>query len=199
MINILDNGAISLISFVITSLRDPDGAAESINQLNDGTPYVRFHVDDDSLIASCDIPAVPFLPAHLIEVMVAMANVVDEVAPDLASLTGGTLLFSTTNGEGASPSEHEDDDALPEELLALIHMDNEPGIEVSPELAARVFQRDRSLLLACIRQCEEQAISWSESATAEEDDESAEVCQGEAAAWEDMASLLRRSLPFTIE
>ena len=199
LINVLGNGAISLLSFAVTSMRDPGGAAESLSRLNDSTPYVRFHVHDDSLIASCDIPAMPFVPAHLIEIMVTMTNVVDEVAPDLASLTGGTLLFSNANGEGSSSSEHEEDDALPEELLALIHMDNEPGIELSPELAARVFQRDRSLILDCIRQCEEQALSWSESAKTEEDDETAKVCQGEAEAWEDMASILRRSLPFTIE
>jgi hypothetical protein len=70
---------------------------------------------------------------------------------------------------------------------------------VSPELAARVFQRNRSLILDCIRQCEEQTISWAESAESEEDDETAQVCRGEATAWEDMASLLRRSLAFTIE
>ncbi|MCD2262859.1 hypothetical protein K3888_09100, partial [Dietzia aurantiaca] len=66
-------------------------------------------------------------------------------------------------------------------------------------LAARVFKRDRSLILDCIRRCEEQAICWSESGKAQEDDETAEVYQGEAAAWEDVASLLRRSLPFPIE
>ncbi|WP_295647494.1 hypothetical protein [uncultured Dietzia sp.] len=49
-------------------------------------------------------------------------------------------------------------------------------------LAARVFKRDRSLILDCIRRCEEQAICWSESGKAEEDDETAEVYQGEAAA-----------------
>lgn len=196
LIGVRDNGAISIISFVVTSMSYPDRAAETLERLNDNALYARFYVDDDSLVASCDFPAMPFVPAHLIEVMVTMTNVVDEVASDLASITGGTLLFSAAEADDASTS---DDDELPEELLALIHMDNEPEVEVSPELAARVFQRNRSLILDCIRQCEEQAISWAESAESEEDDETAEVCRGEATAWEDMASLLRRSLAFTIE
>lgn len=196
LIGVRDDGAISIISFVVTSMSYPDRAAETLEQLNDSALYARFHVHGGSLIASCDFPAMPFVPAHLIEVMVAMANVVDEVASDLASLTGGTLLFSPAEADDASTS---DDDELPEELLALIHMDNEPAVEVSPELAARLFQRNRSLILDCIRQCEEQAISWAESAESEDNEETAEVCREEATAWDDMASLLRRSLAFTIE
>ncbi|MDO5501446.1 MAG: hypothetical protein Q4F67_17390, partial [Propionibacteriaceae bacterium] len=201
LVQVREPGAVSVTAFAVTKMRHPELATEFLSRLNEDALYVRFHVDGDSVLASCDFPAAPFIPAHLIEVMVTASKLIDEVDDEIAEITGGAVLFGGDyrDVDDAEEDGNSDDDDLPEELLALIHMDNEPGVDVDPELAARVMRRDRSLILDCIRQCEEQAIEWRTSAEQEDDDETAEVCWGEAHAWEDMASLLRRALPFTIE
>lgn len=197
--------AISVVAFVVSAMRWPDRAVTQLQELNEISAFTRFHIHNDSIMATCDIPANPFVPAHLIEVMHSVGVLIDEVDDDLAALTGGVVLFGN-DYRPAAPNDveshdDEDSDPLPEELLALIQMDNEPDVHVDPELAARLFRRDRSQILKCIRQCEEQTISWTESARdadSEGDPDEAEVCYTEASAWEDMASLLRQSLPFTI-
>ncbi|MGX1857644.1 TY-Chap domain-containing protein [Dietzia sp. NPDC055340] len=202
LIQVREPMAVSVTAFAVTKMRHPERASEILRVLNSWSLYVRFHIHDDDVMATCDFPAKPFVPAHLIDVIVTASRIIDESDEEIASRTGGTVLFggSTDGDDNVEPAEDESgDDDLPDELLALIHMDNEPDVVVDPELAARLMRRDRSLILTCIRLSEEQAISWHQSAEGEEDEETAQVCRGEFAAWEALSSLLRRALPFTIE
>lgn len=196
LISVREPGAISVLAFVVTKMRYPERAAEILQELNDSALFARFYVQDDDLIATCDFPGRPFVPEHLIEVMVTVGRLIDDVDDDIASITGGTVLFGSDYRSNDSDPEDED---LPEELLALIHMDNEPEISIDPELTARLMRRDRGLILRCIRLCEEQAISWREGADDETDEEEKEARLYEAQAWDRTMSQLRQALTYTVE
>lgn len=196
LISVREPGAISVLAFVVTKMRYPDRASEILQQLNDSALFARFYVEDGDVIATCDIPGRPFVPEHLIEVMVTVGRLIDNVDDEIAAITGGTVLFGG-DYRSSVPDPAEDD--LPEELLALIHMDNDPKVSVEPELTARLMRRDRELILRCTRLCEEQEISWREAAEDESDEEERDAQLHEAQAWDRTVSLLRQALVFTVE
>lgn len=230
-INVRDPQVISLLSFPVIEMRHPERAAEKLADLNDDSRYVRFYVDGEDLVAACDLPGDPFVPKHLIEVMIVMEKTISMVDAELASVTGGTRPFEdfddddnddTVGGFAGSSGlsllglddlddvDDDDDDAfdedqdsdfgddlLPEELQVLLHMENDPASDVTPELAAQIFGHDRALILESIALCEDQATLWDESAVEEDDDDLKEAYRDETDSWDDTASLLREALDIT--
>lgn len=196
LISVREPGAISVLAFVVTKMRYPDRATEILQELNESALFARFYVQDGDVIATCEFPGRPFVPEHLIEVMVTVGKLIDNVDDDIAALTGGTVLFG---GDYRSSESDPADDDLPEELLALIHMDNDPEVTIEPELTARLMRRDRGLILRCIRLCEEQGISWREGADDEPDEEEREAHLHQAQVWDHTVVLLRKALVFTID
>lgn len=201
LIQAIEPGAVSIVAFAVTRMRHPERADDLVSELNGRTLYVHFHVRDDDVVALCDIPARPFIPGHLIEVIITAGRIIDAVDEDIASTTGGVALFGgdyRSNSDGTVQDESYDD-KLPEELLALIHIDNQLDEDVDPDLVARLMKRDRSLILHCIRLCEEQGIEWRQSASEEDDEEEKAAHLHEADAWDRTVSLLGKALVHTID
>ncbi|GAA1731198.1 hypothetical protein SAMN06265174_102629 [Dietzia kunjamensis subsp. schimae] len=202
-----EQGIIEVLGFVVSGMRRPALAVERLVELNAQTFFARFEIVGDSIIASCDFPALPFVPRHLYTVLNMLSSTVDAVDDELAEMTGGATMFGewAENHRDMEPSDYdpdadedaEDAEPLPEELLALIHMDNEDSTELDPDLVARLMHCDQALILRCIRLCEEQMISWNESARSADDkgdDDETGACRHEADAWGATVPILTRAL-----
>lgn len=198
----LAEGAISIMAFLVQGMRAPDRAPALLEDLNEGL-YVRFHVAGTNILATCDIPAIPFVPRHLYTVLNTVGQIVDRVDDGLARATGGTTLFedrpadATAHGGPGADTTGDDttgDDDLPEELLALIHLENEESIELEPAVVARLMGQSRSFILRCIRLAEEQMISWIARSEDQDDPEEKAAALHEAGGWEATVSTLRGAL-----
>ncbi len=199
----LAEGAISVMAFLVQGMRAPESATALLEDLNEGL-YVRFHVAGTNILATCDIPAIPFVPRHLYTVLDTVGQIVDRVDDGLARATGGSTLFEERPADDlAAPGWRGgaraavavvDDDELPEELLALIHLENEESIELEPAVVARLMGQSRSFILRCIRLAEEQMLSWIARSEAQDDPEEKEAALHEAGGWEATVSTLRGAL-----
>lgn len=175
--------------------------------------YVRFHIEGANILATCDIPALPFVPRHLYTVLNTVGEIVDRVDDELAGATGGSTLFEdfaaddqsvrssmgSAHAETAETAETDgayeaDEGELPEELLALIHLENEETIDLQPAVVARLMRHDRTFILDCIRLAEEQMIVWIAGAENEDSPEEKEARLHESRGWEATVSTLRGAL-----
>ena len=122
--------------------------------------------------------------------------------PSLATARAGSSSSSDFDDDDDDDFDEDQDsdfgdDLLPEELQVLLHMENDPASDVTPELAAQIFGHDRALILEFIALCEDQATLWDESAVEEDDDDLKEAYRDETDSWDDTASLLREALDIT--
>lgn len=193
-------------------VRDISGrtrAAEVVADLNRRSVFIRFVLLDDAVLAVISLPAMPFVPAHLRDMLALMSETADDIDDQLAERLGGRLTFQDEPIDvGDSPTERRrsgdaepisesDDNELAPELVTLLHLDPHSDGSVDPETAAKVCGHDRDLILGLLRTASEQEISWRESADtalAGGDREEADVCRHEAAAWEQTVETLRGAL-----
>ena len=196
----LEEGAISVVAFLVQGMRAPENATVMLERLNDEL-YVRFHVAGTSILATCDIPALPFVPRHLYTVLDTMGEIVDRVDDELADATGGSTLFedATTDdqsdrGTAGGADDQAEDEELPEELLALIHLENEKSIVLEPAVVARLMRHDRTFIQRCIRLAEEQMLAWIADSENEDDPDEKEAQLHESRGWEATMSTLRGAL-----
>lgn len=75
----LDN-KVRLFSALVTKIAESPALLRKLNQINDGVHRIRCFLHDESVYASLDLPAAPFVPAHL----AAGLNEFSEAAKGLA-------------------------------------------------------------------------------------------------------------------
>lgn len=199
-----EEGAVSVAAFVVQHMRNPERAQHELVRLNDHV-FVRFHVAGTAILATCDIPALPFVPRHLYTILTTMGQLIDAVDDDLAEATGGSTLFGDAVGsddpgqdsEVGSAGEDYPSDELPPELLTLVRLENEVTVELTPAVVATLMHHDRSLLLRCLRLAREQASSWADGVSEAEsagDEDEAEARRYESWGWEKAELRLRSAL-----
>ena len=74
------NNRVRLFSALVTEAKETPALLRKINQINDGVHRIRVFLHDHVVYAALDVPADPFVPAH----MVAAMNEFSEVAEGLA-------------------------------------------------------------------------------------------------------------------
>lgn len=203
-----DEGEVSVAAFVVQHMRNPERAEHELARFNDHL-YVRFRVAGDAILATCDIPALPFVPRHLYTILTTMGQLIDAVDEDLAEATGGSTLFGDRMGDdlrsrppGPATTDRQSRDEgrgddLPEELLTLIRLEDEQTVELTPAIVAALMHNDRPFLLRCLRLAREQSSSWADGvdeAEAAGDLAEAEARRHESWGWEKTESRLRGAL-----
>lgn len=86
-------GVLSMVSFVVTGMTTPAAAQPVIESLNDQATFVRFQILDDAVVASCDAPAIPFVPQHLYTLINTVGEVLDFAGPQITECAGGQTLL----------------------------------------------------------------------------------------------------------
>lgn len=86
-------GVLSIVSFVVSGMENPPAAASVVNQLNDRTTFARFQILDDLVVASCDAPALPFVPQHLYTLINTVGHALDIAGPELTAVAGGRTIL----------------------------------------------------------------------------------------------------------
>ncbi|WP_438356741.1 T3SS (YopN, CesT) and YbjN peptide-binding chaperone 1 [Dietzia cinnamea] len=86
-------GVLSIVSFVVTGMTTPVAAQPMIDSLNDQATFVRFQILGDAVVASCDVPAIPFVPQHLYTLINTVGEVLDFAGPQITECAGGQTLM----------------------------------------------------------------------------------------------------------
>jgi len=202
-----DTPVVEVFAPLVRAISGRTRAAEVVADLNRRSLLIKFVLIDDAVLAVIPLPAMPFVPAHLRDMLSLMSETADNLDDDLAERLGGRLMFQDQQAVGESPThlrsgdtetndETSADETAPE-LLTLLHLDPHGDGSVDAETAAKVCGHDRDLILRFLRESSEQEIAWRESADtalAAGDREEADVCRHEAAAWERTVETLRGAL-----
>ena len=114
----------------------------------------------------------------------------DDVPRIVARVRAGA---DTVGVEANSPAEAEDSDPLPDTLLAVLQLDTDNAV-LSPREIAQICGYDRSEMLQLIRTCEEQYLSWAQSAEEADDPEEAQACRHEEQGWRVTTDKFRAAL-----
>jgi len=86
-------GVLSIVSFVVAGMTTPVAAQPIIDSLNDQATFVRFQILGDAVVASCDVPAIPFVPQHLYTLINTVGEVLDYASPQITEHAGGQTLM----------------------------------------------------------------------------------------------------------
>ena len=157
-----DMPVVEIFCRVVHGIEDHAAALFEVNELNNEHRLISFAVVADSVMAEIQVPALPFAPAHLRDMLEVMCGSVDRLAPVLAQRVGGHVEIDLPTGSDSVPDlddETEGDQPEPEpepeavRLLRQLDLDA-PGT-LTPDLVAEVCDGDRSTVLALIEWCEE--------------------------------------------
>lgn len=85
-------GVLSIVSFVVTGMTTPLAAQPVVESLNDQAIFLRFQILGDAVVASCDVPAIPFVPQHLYTLINTVGEVLDFAGPQITECAGGQTL-----------------------------------------------------------------------------------------------------------
>ncbi len=77
-----DRAALTVFSFLATEIPEQAPARREVDILNRAHEGTQFYYAGDSLIASREIVALPFVARHLLATLKTMAGLVDSLAPD---------------------------------------------------------------------------------------------------------------------
>ncbi len=197
---------VELFGIVVDGVRDLGAAAREVAILNRDSRFAKFVLQDRRILASLEICAQPFAPAHLRAMLSHSVELIDSIHGDLAARTSGCCTFESGGdvereqhseamedcesgleaGADEADAVHSSGVELHPALMTIIQIDAEGTGDVSPELAASICDFDRDLILQLIRTSEEQSISWREDAQVarvDDDDDDADSCDHEARAW----------------
>ena len=84
-----DQPVIELFAFVVHGVVDRGAAEVEVSILNRDHRFIKFVVAEDSVVAVVQLPAHPFVPAHLRALLPMVARTLDGLDDDLARRTGG--------------------------------------------------------------------------------------------------------------
>lgn len=200
---------VELFSLVVSGVRDRDRAAFEVSVLNRDVRFVKFHLAGDRVVAQLQLPAWPFVPAHLRSLLAGMSSKLDEIGDDLVARVGGRRAIEPEEGPvpGGQPVSEPAEAAgatepVPIELMTLLQLDAEETGELAPDLVAGVCHGDRGRILELLQQTEREQIAWrrsrDEAAVAGDHEESA-ACEHEWEAWQRITATLRRALRFVVD
>ncbi len=85
--------ALRFFSHVVVDVANRTQARIEVEILNRRTPWLKFHLAGDVLIASYELPASPFIGPTVMTTLDEVAEVLDDLAQDLADRVGGRLFF----------------------------------------------------------------------------------------------------------
>lgn len=111
-----DMPVVEIFCRVVRDVADHDAALFEVNELNNEHPLISFAVVGDSVMAETHIPALPFAPAHVRDLLDMMCRCVDKVAPALARRVGGRVELGEPDPEYVdeiADVDDVDDDAEP--------------------------------------------------------------------------------------
>lgn len=199
--------AVHLFCSLVHDVRDLQRATYEVTLLNRRHRFLKFVLFDDSVMAYVDIPAYPFAPEHLRQMLSLMSEAADELDDELARRVGARRTFEPDPDEaGAEDTEAVDvvlaTDAVHPAMVALRELEAESPGSTTPELAASVCSMSRELILELIGWNTDQERAWRsarEKALLAGNDGEVEVCDRETSRAEATVNLLRRALRLVVE
>jgi hypothetical protein len=84
---------VHLFSPVVTGVTESPEVFERLNEINGHTQIMRFYWRDGTIYAVADVPAAPFVSAHIADVFKAFCRVADDMDDLLQSEFGGRTTF----------------------------------------------------------------------------------------------------------
>ena len=198
---------VEIFAPLVKGITNRTRAAEVMSDLNGDNLFAKFFLNDDYVIAEIQMPASPFIPEQLEDVLAHMSRIADEIDEGLAERLGGRLPFfqdevkSTRRKSEPDEDDDADEDELALELQAIIQIEAEGGTRLSASEVASICGHDRDKILGFIRECSQQEIDWrkaAEGALISGDREETEVCEREAESWATSVSQLRLALRIVV-
>lgn len=194
---------VRIFSLMAVDISDLEAAERETNTLNRQVEGIKFLLCDDTIVATVDLSALPFVADHLRFTVARLVAVVSDNAEFLASRVSGRVFGSNADAQ-LDPDSDDDDESAPAVdsgihpvMLCMLQLDAEKPGSVKAKDAAKLCGYDRDLLLELIRWNEEQEIAWREArdeANETQEYEEAEVCEHERAHAERTAKVLRKAL-----
>jgi hypothetical protein len=181
---------VHLFCRVVREVADVDAARFETGVLNRDGRFVRFSVVHDAVMAEIDLPALPFVPEHLRDLLGVLCSRADAVVDDLVERVGGRRELEQMDGagdeeddsDGAEPASAElladlddddedaddvddcgvdaDTDAVHPAMRTILELDADRPGSVTPEMAASVCSWDRDLVLELITWNGGQELAW---------------------------------------
>ena len=172
-----------------------DGAAAdaAVARLNQEHELLKFVHADGAVFVSVDLPAAPFVPAHLKGTLAHLLHVIDSEQESVAAATGGRTFLGAPQ---AAPSDGEPDRIHPV-MARFLQLDALEEGSVDARAIAKLCGYDDDLILELIRWNEEQEIEWMKAhddALDRGEQAEAAACERERAHAERTVTLLRQTL-----
>lgn len=87
------NNWVRLFSALVTEAKETPALLHKINQINDGVQRIRVFLHDHVVYAALDVPAVPFVPAHMVVAMNEFSEVAEGLAIALRAKFSGRAVI----------------------------------------------------------------------------------------------------------
>lgn len=206
--------AVEVFCELVHEVGDRQRAEFEVNVLNRDLRFGRFVLDDDRVLMTLTLPAYPFAPTHLREMLAMLTSSVDRLDDDLVRRVGGRRALDVPAPRAAHAVPAHDPDLDPVAQTEPVHPamatlqqleaegGDDTGSGLTPALVASVCGLDRALLLELIAWSgEQQSRWWRAAATARAAGRmsEADVHEGEAARAGARVVLLRRALRLVVE
>ncbi|ROR90143.1 T3SS (YopN, CesT) and YbjN peptide-binding chaperone 1 [Nocardioides aurantiacus] len=88
-----DRPTLRFFSHVVCEVSDARRARIEVEILNRRTPLLKFQLAGDTVLASYELPADPFVAHQVLGVLESLSDSLNELAVDLADRVGGSLFF----------------------------------------------------------------------------------------------------------
>ena len=88
-----DRPVLRFFSHVVCDVGNPTQARLEVEILNRQVPLLKFQLAGDTVLASYELPADPFVARQAMGVLEQVAETLNEIAADLADRVGGQLFF----------------------------------------------------------------------------------------------------------
>jgi hypothetical protein len=194
---------ITIWAEVAVEVGDLDRAKFEVAVLNRERPFAKFVLFDDRIVAQVHLPAAPFAPEHLRQMLAMMCALADEVDDDLAVRVRGRRFLEPCDVQETDAGGDSESGGIHPAMLTLLQLDAESPGSVKPALAARVCENDTELLLTLIRWNEAQEIAWrtarDEATDAGDPNDEADVCEHERTHAQRTTKLLRKALRLVVK
>ena len=89
--------AVRLFSPLVTEVEESPTLLRKLNQINDGEHRIRIFRNDDAVYATLDVPAAPFVPAHLAAAMGEFSEVAEGLAIVLRAEFSGKAVIDPSS------------------------------------------------------------------------------------------------------
>jgi hypothetical protein len=188
---------------VVVEVCDLDRARFEVEVLNRERPFAKFVLEDDRIVAQVHVPAAPFVPEHLRQMLTMMCGLADEVDDDLAVRVRGRRFLEPSDLQETDAGDKSESSGIHPAMRTLLQLEAESPGSIKPSLAARVCENDTELLVTLIRWNEEQQIAWrnarDDATDAGDPDDEADLCEHERAHARRTTKLLRKALRLVVE